>query len=542
MARTSFIVCLVLLLAPNVCAQFQPRTDYPTGPSPFSVAVGDFNGDSNPDLAVTDRSDNMVAILLGNGDGTFKPHVDYATGSSPSSVVAGDFNRDGKLDLAITTFDNTVSVLLGNGDGTFKPRVDYATGLNPQWLAIGDFNGDGILDIAATNYGPDYQAGSVSVLLGNGDGTFQEQMVFPAGINSFGVMVGDFNHDGKPDLAVIDNNGYYGVWILLGNGDGSFQSPTYYPTGTNPRIGVVADFNSDGSLDLAIGDCLDNDVAILLGNGNGTFQNLVRYSTGYYVSLLAAGDFDGDGKLDLVNSDAASNSVSVLKGNGDGTFQGRVDFATGANPGWVSVGDFNHDQAPDLVVVNSVDNTVSVLLNKGPDFSMSASAASPATVSRGQNSTVTLTLKLLTLFNNPATLACSVQPAESAPTCSFSENPAIFDANGNGAVTVTLDTGAEAASAGSSGPRRGSKQMPLLWLPVAGVALVGASLGSGRGSRRRVAACIVGVAMFGGLVFQVACTGTSSVPTQVTPTTYTITITGTSGAAQHSATATLTVQ
>ena len=365
MRRAFFIYCFLLAFPLQLSAQFAAHVDYPTGQEPWGVAVGDFNGDRKLDLAVTNSNDNTVGVLLGNGDGTFQPQVAYATGSRPLSVSVGDFNGDGKLDLAITSAaDNTVSVLLGRGDGTFWPHVDYAVGdINPQWLVVADFNHDGKLDIATANYGPNYSNGSVSILLGNGDGTFQAPRTYPAGINPFGVMTGDFNHDGIPDLAVVNNNGYFGVQILLGNGDGSFQSPVFYATGENPRVGVVADLNGDGNLDLAIGNCIDNDLSILMGDGAGHFASQVNYATGNYVSKLASGDFNGDGKLDLVNTDAASNSVSVLLGNGDGTFQAHVDYATGNNPSWVAVGDFNGDGAPDLVTTNLFANTVSILLN-----------------------------------------------------------------------------------------------------------------------------------------------------------------------------------
>jgi len=545
MLRTCLVSCFVLLLAAPLHAQFQPHTDYATGSYPFSVAVGDLNGDGKPDLAVTNTADNTVSILLGNGDGTFQPQVVYPTGTRPTSLVVGDFNRDGKLDLAITNgSDNTVSVLLGNGDGTFQPHVDYATQLNPQWLAVADFNGDGFLDIATANYGPNYQPGSVSILLGNGDGTFQGQVAYPAGINPFGIMTGDFNRDGKIDLAVLNNNGSFGIYILLGNGDGTFQSPVFYPTGQNPRIGVVADFNGDGILDLAVGDCIDNNIAVLLGNDGGTFQNPVFYPTGDYVSSLVGGDFDGDGKLDLVTSAAASNSISFLKGNGDGTFQPNVDSPVGNDPGWVTFADFNHDNAPDLVVANYSGNTVSILLNKGTDFSISASAATPGTVSAGQSATSTVTMNLLTAFHNPVTLACAVQPAQSAPTCSFGQNPVPFDDSGNATAIMTIDTGAVDALLRSSSSRHESLRYQFLWLPIAGFALLGVGASSGRAPRKKLAACVLGFllfgGLFGGLIFQAACTRTITVVHQ--SQTYTITVTGTSGSSQHSTTMTLVVQ
>jgi len=355
----------VLLLLPlQLKAQFRAHADYPTGQVPFGVAAGDFNGDSKLDLAVTNRVDNTVSVLQGNGDGTFQPRVDYATGARPTSVVVADFNADGKLDLAITNGSgNSVSVLLGNGDGTLRPHVDYATDTNPQFLVAADFNGDGHLDLATANYGPDYSPGTVSVFLGNGDGTFQPQRSYPAGINPFGIMAGDFNHDGKIDLAVANNNGAWGVWILLGNGDGSFQSSMFYATGANPRQGVVADLNGDGNLDFVVANCIDNDISVFLGDSQGYFSGPMNFLAGENIQAVNGGDFNLDGKLDLVTANAVSNSVSVLLGSGDGTFEANVDYATGNGPNSVAIGDFDGDGTPDIATANYASNTVSVLLN-----------------------------------------------------------------------------------------------------------------------------------------------------------------------------------
>ncbi len=361
--RRAFLMCCFLLVLPlQLSGQFKAHVDYAVGPVPFSVAVGDFNRDGKLDLAVTSETNNAVGVMQGNGDGTFQPHVDYATGARPTSVVVGDFNGDGKLDLAVTNGNaGTISVLLGNGDGTFQPHVDYAAGINDQFLVAADFNGDGKQDLAAANYG--YWGGTISVFLGNGDGTFQPQLAYAVGTNPFGIMAGDFDRDGKLDLAVIDNNGSWGVFILHGNGDGSFQPPVWYGVGRNPRVGVVADFNADGNLDLAIGNCIDNDISILFGDGNGNFSGPANYATGSYVQAVAGGDFDLDGKLDLVVANSGSNNVSVLLGNGDGTFQTHVDYATGIGPISVAVGDFDGDGSPDLVTANRSGDTVSVLLN-----------------------------------------------------------------------------------------------------------------------------------------------------------------------------------
>jgi hypothetical protein len=363
------------------------RSDYVTGSAPDSVATADFNRDGKLDLAVANFSDNTVSIFMGTGDGSFQAQVDYATATDPSSVAVGDFNKDGKMDLAVAngtdSSGNTVSVLLGNGDGTFQAHVDYQAGRGSfpvNSVAVGDFNRDGNLDVAVGNYGPDFLTGSVSILLGNGDGTFQPHVDYRAGVNPVGVLVGDFNRDNKLDLAVPNNNAPQGVSILLGNGDGSFQNAALYEVGGgNPRTGMVADFDSDGNVDLAIANYSPNNpsnLSILLGNGDGTFQNHVDYLTGTNPNALAGGDLNGDGKLDLVTVNYTSNNVSVLLGQGDGTFQSHVDYQAGSSPEELAIGDFNTDGRLDIVTANSLDNTVSVLLQTTETTLSLTSAAS----------------------------------------------------------------------------------------------------------------------------------------------------------------------
>jgi len=154
-------------------------------------------------------------ILLSNGDGTFQNHVEYPTGPTPDAVTVGDFNGDGPLDLVTASgtylTNNTVSVLLGNGDGTFQPNVDYITGTAPSFAALGDFNGDGRVDMAVVNA----TSNTVSILLGNGDGAFQPRIDFPAPIGANGIAAGDFNGDGRLDLVVADFSSANTVFVLL---------------------------------------------------------------------------------------------------------------------------------------------------------------------------------------------------------------------------------------------------------------------------------------------------------------------------------------
>jgi dienelactone hydrolase len=377
-------------------------SSYPVGNGPWDAGVGDFNGDGKLDLAVPNNADNTVSILAGKGDGTFSPLGTVATGLAPQAITVADLNADGKLDLAVANQGaGTVTILLGKGDGTFT-RQDYVTGPDPQTVAVADFNGDGKLDLAVSDYGPPGTLSTVSILLGNGDGTFQPQVAYPAGESPIGVLVGDFNRDGKLDLAVVDNSGY--LSILLGKGDGTFGSAVSYTTGANSRVGVVADLNGDGKLDLAIANYTDSDVSILFGNGDGSFQAPVNYSVGGNPADLRGADFNGDGRLDLVTSNWSTNSMSVLLGNGDGTFQAHIDFPTGTGPQNLGIGDFNGDGRLDVALADNASNTsatVSVLL-QGPSDSVSKSSLAFAgqvvgTSSATQTVTITNTSSLFTL-------------------------------------------------------------------------------------------------------------------------------------------------
>jgi hypothetical protein len=313
---------------------FQSHADYPTGKYPLSVAVGDFNGDGKQDLVTANHDDNTVSVLLANADGTFRPRVDYPTGAYPYSVVVGDFNGDGKKDLAVAAWGpGAVSILLGNGDGTFRPRVDYPTGHYPVFVTVGDFNGDGKLDLATANDGK-----TISVVLGHGDGTFGMHTDFPAGGPPVSLAAGDFNGDGKADLAVADGGQVCTslpltgttckpdnkLGVLLGNGDGTFQPSVIYEAGAAAQSIAVGDFNHDGIPDLAVANAGvfsgpdgfsitgRDTVSVLWGKGDGSFRPHVEYFTGGGPFSVAVGDLNGDHKDDLVVADADASGVTVL--------------------------------------------------------------------------------------------------------------------------------------------------------------------------------------------------------------------------------------
>ncbi len=353
----------VSVLMGNGNGTFQPQVTYDVGPSPSSIVAGDFTGDGRLDLAVANQGDDRVSVLINNGYGVFQPQVTYPVGSSPTSLVAGDFTGDGHLDLAVANSgSNNISLLLGDGHGKFQPQVTFATGNGPSALVAEDFNGDGRLDLAVANI----YSNDVSVLLGNGNGTFEPQQRFAAGNGASALVAGDFDGDGRLDLAI--SNAYSdNISLLLGNGNGTFygQAADQIPLAFPQNSSVEGDFNGDGRLDLATADALTNEVSVLLGNGDGTFQEQGEFAVGDQPSALVAGDFNGDGRLDLAVANKGDGTVSILMGNGDGTFQTQLIYGVGSFPDAIVAGDFTGDGRLDLAVVNQGDDTVSVLLGNG---------------------------------------------------------------------------------------------------------------------------------------------------------------------------------
>jgi hypothetical protein len=262
-----------------------------------------------------------------------------------TQVAVGDFNGDGIPDIAVCEWSDGVGILLGNGDGTFQPE-QLLTAVCYGGIAVGDFNRDGKLDIAAMSY----PAGNVTILLGNGDGTFSSGGTYSTGVNAAYPVAGDFNGDGKLDLVIGNNQSNSEVEILLGNGDGSFQSPVgVYGSSSGPLIPAIGDFNGDGKLDLAISEYRGSDVEILLGNGDGTFGSPIAYATGVDSAQAVAADLNHDGKLDLAVANYSGQTISVLLGNGDGTFASQTIYNTSSNPFSIAVADFGLSGYPDLV-------------------------------------------------------------------------------------------------------------------------------------------------------------------------------------------------
>ena len=280
-----------------------------------------------------------------------------------ATVLSSDIAKPGTA--SITVFDpgpgGGVSNVVFFEVTPSSPSIELATsgitntGDNPNSVTAGDFDGDGKLDLAVS----DDNSNSIRILLGNGDGTFKPPVPYNVGSASESVAVGDFNGDGKLDLAVADLDGG-DIGVLLGNGDGTFEAAKHYGAGSVPYWVVAGDFNGDGKLDLAVTNNGSSNFSVLLGNGDGTFHSAVNYAVGLDPTGMAVGDFNGDGKLDLV---VGGNGISVFLGIGDGTFESAGDYPVGAVS--ISVGDFNGDGTLDLAAADSQSTDISVLLGNG---------------------------------------------------------------------------------------------------------------------------------------------------------------------------------
>jgi hypothetical protein len=295
------------------------------------------------------------------------------TGAQPDSIAVADFNQDGIVDLAVANLaGNSVTILLGNGDGTFTATAaSPQTGNQPLCLVAGDFNRDGKPDLAVANLADN----NLTILLGNGDGTFTAAPNDPeTGSEPNSIVVGDMNGDGLLDLAVL-NAGMNTVTVLLGNGDGSFTpSPLSAQTGSQPRSLLSADFNGDGNLDLATVNSDGSTLTILLGNGDGSFTPAPSPATSSQPLAAAVGDFNLDGKPDLAVVNGQGSPVSILLGNGDGTFTpAATSPSAGSNAVFLSVADLNKDGNPDLIAVNQRNEQIAVLLGNGDGTFGSAS-------------------------------------------------------------------------------------------------------------------------------------------------------------------------
>ena len=347
------------------------------GYRPSYVAVDDFNGDGNPDVVVSNRIASTATILLGDGKGNLGKPTNLLVGATPLAVVTGDYNHDGHRDfITSNNAPGTVSLYFGKGNGTFQVEPSIAAPTRADQIVVGDFNEDGVPDFVTANAGLSSSNGnSVSVVLGKKGGKFGTETTIMTGPVPESVAIGDLNHDGHLDL-VVANEGVAPLFqnaslsVMLGNGNGTFQAPKNIKVvdifARSPSFVTLGDFNGDGNLDAVV--CANNDqggALLMLGDGKGGFgkPTIIPLNSGCLQAL--AGDFNRDGKLDLVirlQRNPDSPITFVLLGNGDGTFSTPKAVSVGDDFG-VAIGDLNNDGILDLVLVEPF--VVETLLGDG---------------------------------------------------------------------------------------------------------------------------------------------------------------------------------
>ncbi|MGD0619505.1 MAG: FG-GAP-like repeat-containing protein [Bryobacteraceae bacterium] len=352
---------------------------FPLGSNPQQVISGDFNGDGNIDLAVTNYGSDTgvggnVAIFFGKGDGTFTVGPTSNAGTAPVSLVAADFNGDNNLDLAVANqLSGGISVMLGNGNGTFQAAVPYlladytaACGFRcfPSSLVAMAFTGGGNPDIAVLDQG----TATVSILINKGNGTFKPAVAYPAGQGTVTYLASmDLNGDGNPDLIVANmgNPGTSALSFLFGNGNGTFQAPVMYAIGASPEYFGIQPA-SDGAVILTM-DAVAGNPQVLAVNSNGVAGSGQIYIVPQPPTGIAAGDISGDGLPDIA---VANGVVSVLLRNPSAAFNAPVNYPlqSGSSAAAVAVADLTGNGPNDVVASSTTSaggGTVDVLMNNG---------------------------------------------------------------------------------------------------------------------------------------------------------------------------------
>lgn len=328
----------------------------------YGTQTTDLDGDDFLDMATVNEvsSDVRIFMNLGDGSGTFEttPTSVNPLPSEPSPNENADMNGDGLVDLVtIDAIASEVSVMLGNGDGTFQPALNYAMTNEPHGLALIDCDGDGDLDVFAACYG----ASRLARRLNNGDGTLGPDTYFEGGgSGEWALGGGDMNNDAIMDLVVGLRSGF--VSVLLGNGDGTFQAPVVQNAGGSSWMVALGDIDADGALDVASGNSFSNSGCVLYGNANGTLQPAQSFFAPGHVPAVDIGDLDGDGDLDVVLSSYGGGTWEVFR-NDSGTWTNQHTFTSPANPGCCSLADLDGDQDLDMVLVTETSDEIRIIEN-----------------------------------------------------------------------------------------------------------------------------------------------------------------------------------
>ncbi|CAF1175169.1 unnamed protein product [Rotaria sordida] len=363
---------------------FGKQISHSTGPlsAPISIAVDDFNNDSQLDIVVANSGTNNIGIFLGDGSGSFGSQITYETGnsSSPVSVAIGDFNKDNISDIVVANRDtDNIGIFLGYGNGTFAGQISYAmpTGSSPVWVTVNDFNNDHILDIVVANI----NANNIGILFGYSNGTFKNVISYSTGNNSSpcSVAVGDFNKDSWMDIVVANRNEFT-IAIYFGSSNGvlelefkseRFVTPWRFSTGNGslPSSVAVGDFNDDHQIDIAVANSGTNNIGILLGRGGGTFNQQKTYSIGKNSGpvSITVGYINNDNQLDIAVANSNSNTICILFGYKNESFAVITTYSTGISsaPSSIISDDLNKDNHTDIVVITSGTNKILVFLGMG---------------------------------------------------------------------------------------------------------------------------------------------------------------------------------
>ena len=348
----------VHLLLGNGDGSFGADTSYPITHCLGDILVDHVNGDAALDVIA-----NATSVLLGAGDGSLLPEVQSPDVRGGTLLAGGDWNGDGKLDIAVLN-GNWLAVHLGNGDGTFGSTAQAATGIEPTALALADFDQDGVLDIATSNYDSrsiEPSAGTVSILRGDGHGSFPSHVDYQAAGPPHHLVSADVNGDGWIDLLMLQN--YETLGVMLGTGDGVFGPPVSYDAGVNASALALGDVNGDGKLDAVAANTWAGGLSLLFGNGDGTFSPAVSLSLGGHPADVTLLDLDGDAQLDIGVCDNSTGSVSILFGDGHGNFPATRTYPTYGTPVALRGADLNGDRLTDLVIATG--STVSIRLGSG---------------------------------------------------------------------------------------------------------------------------------------------------------------------------------
>ena len=360
---------------PGVSSASFPTANFDAGSAPGFVASAHLNSSNNiSDLIVANSGDNTISVLPGNGDGSFGTQAVLNVGSDPVWITTERFNSNSSaanfVDVAVANKgSDNLSIFLGDGAGALQApaTLDTGAGTAPVAVVAADFNQDGKIDLAVANQGNN----TIEIFQGNGDGTFQPPpppavIQLPAGFTPTALAAGDFNKDGRMDLAVT-GEGANAVWIFLGNGDGTFTTGAnrQYATGQSPVWVSTGDFDGDGNRDLAIANHADDTVSIFLGKGDGTFVPAANpaVAAGKGPASIAVADYNADGLLDLAVADATDNAVSILLNLGGGLFGPNFELPVATAPVSIVTADFNADTKPDVATANNGSKNVSVILN-----------------------------------------------------------------------------------------------------------------------------------------------------------------------------------